>query len=333
MIEVKGAPAVEQLSFRRLKDGSDYALMSAISRKSWLADGFEWIQTEEDIAQNYADRDKRDPIRDIVLIDVGSETVGFGEILTERVDGDSTAFRNSVHLLPEWRGKGIREAVFDFNEKELLKRKREANVTYYFQTWANDEPNDFKSIVLSKGYVPSWHILEMVRSDLDHIPVCELPHGLEVRPVAPRDYRQIWGSMKEAFRGEPWYVESKYDDDGYKQWVESPEFSPELWQVAWDGDKVVGTVQSYVKKEENEAFGRKRGHTEQIFVAPTWQRKGVASALITRSLVKLRDIGMRDATLDVGVVADKVSGALMLYQSMGYRTLHHFTFYRKPIPQ
>jgi len=304
--------------------------MSDISQKSWLADGFEWIQTGEDIENHYIDTQDRDPFKDITLIEIGARTIGYGEVSVEKSDADTLILWNFVHLLPEWRGKGIREAVFEFNEKELVKRARKGGPRSHFQTWANDAPNDWKSLLLDKEFRPSWDALEMVRSDLDDIPNYNLPNGLEVRPVTPVDYRHVWEGMRDAYKEEPWFTESKFDEASYRAWVSSSDLCPELWQAAWDGTRLAGIVQNFIKKQENEAFNRRRGHTERIFVAPSWQRKGVAKALISRSLRVLRDNGMEDATLDV--VAENVSGALNLYRSMGYKEIHHFTFYRKPIP-
>jgi len=329
MTHVHDAPSINGISFRRFESDSDYSAMSTISTKSWLADGFEWIQTAQDIASSYRDTEDRNPFKDILLIEGGSETVGYGEINIEKRDDRTVILWNSVHLLPEWRGRGIREAVFEFNEKELKARAKAASSRGFFQVWANDAPNDWKSIVLANGFKPSWHVLEMVRRNLDDIPHHHLPEGLEVRPISSGDYRQIWEGMRQAYSEEPWFTESRFDEAHFRQWVDSPDFSSDLWQVAWDSDKVVGTVQNFVKKEENETFGRKRGHTERIFVIPSWQRRGVARALISRSLRMLREMGLKEATLDV--TAENVSGALHLYESMGYRAINHFTFYRKPI--
>lgn len=329
MIEVKGAPKIKGLSFRRFRDKEDFARMVAVSQRSWLADGFEWLQTEEDIAISYKGREDRSLDDDLIMIEADGEVVGYGEIFTETIDKKSKIYWNSVHLLPEWRCRGLRETVFDFNERENLCRAKEGSYMGYLQAWANESPNDWRTIVLSKGFTPSWHILEMVRPNLDNIPDFPLPDGLEVRKVTERDYPQIWAGMKQAFRDEPWYTEWRFDDAHFRQWVESPDLDSDLWQVAWDGDKVVGTVQNFVKKAENEAFARSRGHTERIFVSRSWQRKGVARALISRSLKMLRDMGLQDATLDVN--AENVSGALDLYQKMGYLPTYHFTFFRKQL--
>jgi mycothiol synthase len=104
---------------------------------------------------------------------------------------------------------------------------------------------------------------------------------------------------------------------------------PELWQIAWEGDEVVGGVHNYIDKEENEAFNRKWGHTEQIFVRRPWRKRGIAMALIARSLKILREHGMTEATLDVDT--ENPSGALELYESLGYRPYSEFIFYRKPL--
>jgi ribosomal protein S18 acetylase RimI-like enzyme len=220
--------------------------------------------------------------------------------------------------------------VFDFNEAELIRRAKGSNSRGYLQAWACDEPNDWKSLLLSRGFEPSWDVLELVRPDFENIPDCPLPKGLEVKEVTRQDLRQVWDGMKTAYKKEPWYTDWKFDEVHYNQWIEDPSLAPELFKAAWDGDKIVGIVQNFIKEEENEAFGRRRGHTERIFVVPSWQRKGVAKALISCSLSMLRDMGMKDATLDV--TAKNVSGALGLYMKLGYKQVHRFTFYRKPIP-
>ena len=50
-------------------------------------------------------------------------------------------------------------------------------------------------------------------------------------------------------------------------------FDPTLWRVAWEGDRVVGMVLSFIDKDENAEYGRLRGYTENICV-----RRRVAQA-------------------------------------------------------
>jgi len=93
-------------------------------------------------------------------------------------------------------------------------------------------------------------------------------------------------------------------------------FQPHLWKIAWAGDQVVGVVQNMVDEEENRVYNRKRGYTENISVRRPWRGKGVASALIAESIRMFREMGMDHTHLSVD--ADSLTGALRLYQNIGY---------------
>ena len=98
-------------------------------------------------------------------------------------------------------------------------------------------------------------------------------------------------------------------------WIRSRD--PTLWQVAWDGDEIVGMVRPFINAEENARFGVRRGWCENISTRAPWRGRGVASALISRALRALRERGMTEAAL--GVDAQNETGALRLYQAMGFR--------------
>lgn len=81
--------------------------------------------------------------------------------------------------------------------------------------------------------------------------------------------------------------------------------------------------------QENEEFHRKRGHVELISVKRPWRGKGIAKALIARSLKLLKSQGMTEAAL--GVDAENPSGALQLYEKMGFKVVKRGGIYRKPL--
>ncbi len=90
---------------------------------------------------------------------------------------------------------------------------------------------------------------------------------------------------------------------------------------------VVGTVLNFVDEGENEKYHRKRGHTEDISVRKLWRGRGMAKALLARSLRMFRDMGFDSTTL--GVDAENPTGALRLYENMGYETARTILVYRK----
>ena len=101
-----------------------------------------------------------------------------------------------------------------------------------------------------------------------------------------------------------------------------------MWQVAWDGDEVAGSVQNSIYPEENIQLGLEIGWVDHVSVRRRWRNRGLASALIVRSMVILRDRGMDWAAL--GVDSENPTGALGLYERFGFRVHQTWVKYRKP---
>jgi ribosomal protein S18 acetylase RimI-like enzyme len=147
-----------------------------------------------------------------------------------------------------------------------------------------------------------------------------------MRPVTAVDAGDIFTADAEAFR-DHW---GGFDDspESVQRWVDSPEFDPALFVIAYDGDEIAGGVINAIYPEENAALGRQRGWLDSVFTRRRWRRRGLARALIARSLVLLRERGMTSAVL--GVDAANPTGALSLYEGLGFVVEHRSTAWRKP---
>jgi mycothiol synthase len=115
----------------------------------------------------------------------------------------------------------------------------------------------------------------------------------------------------------------------FRRWIERPEWNPELFVVAWDGGEIAGGVVNAIFPEENEALGLNRGWLESVFTRRRWRKRGLARALIARSLHVLATRGLNAAAL--GVDADNPSGALGLYESFGFSVIHRGQAWRRPM--
>jgi ribosomal protein S18 acetylase RimI-like enzyme len=118
-------------------------------------------------------------------------------------------------------------------------------------------------------------------------------------------------------------------DASFQQWLRDPNFDPSLFVIAWDGDEIAGGVINAIDAEENEALGRRRGLLDSVFVRRRWRRRGLASALVGRSLALLRKRGMTSALL--GVDADNPTGALGVYERAGFEVDLRSSAYHKPM--
>ena len=76
--------------------------------------------------------------------------------------------------------------------------------------------------------------------------------------------------------------------------------------MAWDGDQVAAGVANAIYPAENESLGTRRGWLDSVFTRRQWRRRGLAEALIVRSLHLLSERGMTTAVL--GVDAENPSG-------------------------
>jgi mycothiol synthase len=84
-----------------------------------------------------------------------------------------------------------------------------------------------------------------------------------------------------------------------------------------------------INAEENEQLGLKRGWLDSVFTRRPWRGRGLARALIGRSIHLLAERGMDTAAL--GVDADNPSGALGLYRSCGFDVVDRGAAWQKPL--
>lgn len=195
-------------------------------------------------------------------------------------------------------------------------------------TWGDDPEGE--ADLCSRGFENVRFGYEMLRPTLDDIPDRELPAGVEVRLVEPGHRRAIFEAEVDAFAG---HWGAGVDDGSDTRWDEFQvdPFNRDitLWQVAWAGDEIVGMVRPFINDVENAREGVRRGWCENISTRAAWRGKGVASALICRALRALRQRGMTEAAL--GVDAQNETGALRLYEAMGFRPVFREVEWRRPL--
>jgi ribosomal protein S18 acetylase RimI-like enzyme len=168
----------------------------------------------------------------------------------------------------------------------------------------------------------------MVRPTLDEIELPPLPEGIEVRPVSDAaGYRRVFAADTEAFMDHWGGFDAS--EAAFRQWLADPNFDPSLFVIAWDGDEIAGAVINAIDAEGNRTLHRRRGLLDSVFVRRPWRRRGLAAALVGRSLALLRERGMTSAWL--GVDADNPTGALGIYERAGFGVHQRTTAYQKPM--
>ncbi|HYO48705.1 MAG TPA: GNAT family N-acetyltransferase [Chloroflexia bacterium] len=328
-VSVKDAPLIPGLSFRHFQGDEDYPAILEVNRASKVADGLEHdLHTLDTIRHAYGTTPNHNPHRDVLIAEVNDEMVAFTRVFWERELDGPRVYLHFGFVVPEWRGKGLGRAMIRWSEgraREIEAEQPHEGVAEIMSGAYSSMPG-LQNLLKDEGYEAVRYSYHMETPDLDHIPDAPMPEGLEVRPAKPEHYRAIWEATTEAFR-DHWGASETGEED-FERWLADPMFQPELWMVAWDGEQVAGSILNYINHNYNELIGRKLGYTEGISVRRPWRKKGLARALLARSMKLHKDQGMTQTAL--GVDAQNPSGALRLYESMGYKVLSESTTYRKP---
>jgi mycothiol synthase len=232
---------------------------------------------------------------------------------------------------PGWRRRGIGRELLGRGER----RQREvaashpASVERVFSTFSPANRKGKVALFESEGYRPIRHFYTMLRTGLDDLPPAPLPAGFELRPVRPEHLRAIWDANEEAFR-DHWGSNLRTDAD-FERWQAQLDYDPSLWQVAWHqaSNQVAGVALNVIARAANAAHNHHRGRVDDLSVRRPWRKHGLGRALLVASLGALRSRGQTE--VELGVDAENLTGALRLYESVGFRPINHGMVFTKPL--
>ena len=327
------AAEIPGLVIRAYGGEADLPEVARIQSAEWEADGVS-ARANVDVLRAWWGNpsEQFDPARDVDIVEVDGRAVA----VTQRDWVDATdgvrEYKARGWIEPAFRRRGIGTMLVARNERiqRELAASHDTDRPLILGMGGPETNLGAQALARAFGYQPARWFADMERSILDDLPeIPPMPDGLEVRPASADQARQIWEADQDAFQ-DHWGGWDQ-SDASFRRWIESPEFAPELMVVAWDGDEVAGAVLNAIYPEENKELGVSRGWLDSVFTRRAWRRRGLARALIVRSLYLLRDRGLSTAAL--GVDADNPSGAFGLYESTGFHPTERFVAWRKPMEE
>ena len=327
-IELEGAPPIPELRARRFRDADDYRLLTELMNTCSEADRIPWVQTPENLRIELEGEDGIDTTSDIVIVEVDGGVVAAAQVWRAVREGRAM-FEVSGHVLPAFRRRGIGRALLAENLRRAAERAaiEPRGAPIQIESFAEDLEVGHRAILAAAGFETVRHFFLMRVPSLEDVPDAPLPEGIEVRPVTPEHHRMIFDAEAEAFRDH--WGHREQGDDLFRTLYAKAELDTSLWIVAWDGDEIAGVVQNWIWPAENERLGVKRGWLERISVRRPWRRRGLGRAITALSLRRLRDAGTEDAML--GVDSENPTGALGLYESLGFEVHSSAAAYRRPL--
>jgi ribosomal protein S18 acetylase RimI-like enzyme len=329
-IDIPEPPVVPGLVFRHWRGlAEDLPGMAAANQRARDDAGVEEVITVQAMTSFYSHLTNCDLDRDLMVVERDDRTIGYVRVEWRDLTNGARQFFSLCVLDPAERRQGIGQAMLSWSEKRLAEIAAgvpdDRPGQLFGFTYSTDVAG--QALLQKNGWSQVARGYEMVRPSLDAVPRIDLPDGLSVRAVTEAERRRIWEAAREAFRDERDEAEWTEED-----WARYPEEFPDLSMamIAFDGDEIAGGILNTIDKDANAHHGRARGALSSVWTGARWRRRGVAKALIARSLVLLRDRGMTSAYL--GVDGANPNQAMDLYASLGFEVATSTIDWRKPLP-
>jgi mycothiol synthase len=304
---------------RAYRGPQDHPLMTRVANAVRAHNEDPEVGTVADMDNYYSRFDQERLIRDCALVELDGRVVAYGRFSFESMATGEDVVIGVLNIEPPARGGAIeglllRHAMDRADELATeLGRGRDIELAVIVA----DRDPEVQAAVGALGFRRVRQFAHLVRANLEDIPEIPLPAGFEIRRIAAEDaamHHRVWDASARAFSGS--YGEEVPTENDYHRWLESPDFDPPLWRVAFHGEDIAGQILNYVD-ESIDADGGRLGWTESISVQPEFRRRGIARALLAESLRAVRDAGATRAAL--GADLQNPNEAATLYQSMGFR--------------
>jgi mycothiol synthase len=323
-------PAVSGLRFRHWRGPDDLAGMAVVNQLARDDAGVEEVVNVETMTRVYDHLTNCDLTRDLMIVERDGRTIAYVRVDWRDLTNGSRQFYSLCVVEPAERGQGIGQAMLSWSEERLAEIAADLPADragqFFGMTYATDVRG--RSLLEKNGWSQVARGYEMVRPTLEYVPAIDIPQGLHVREVGESERRTVWEAAREAFRDHR--DEEEWTEEDWARFREDlPDQS--LWVVAFDGDEVAGGILNAIDPASNAHHGRARGVLASVWTGARWRRRGLAKALIARSLVRLRERGMTSAYLDVD--GANPNQAMGLYASLGFEVASSTIDWRKPLPE
>ncbi len=217
-------------------------------------------------------------------------------------------FQGDVHVLPGHRGRSLEAVLLRLLEERASEHRTAAPPGERVRLNVFAQQGSVLSGYLEGGgYARIRTFLRMTINLKNGYPEPSLSPGVEIRPFRLGiDEVVVHEVIGEAFADHFRFVPEPHDE-----WVARrtghAEFDPDLWLVAWEGERAAGAVLPY-------QFGD-LSWIRELGVRTAWRGRGIGKALLLESFRAFERRGKERVSL--GVDAENVSGATRLYENVG----------------
>ena len=273
-------------------------------------------ELEEQLGRSYVSLD----LDSLLARDATGRAVAFGlSVLSPSQDTLVRTFLDGG-VRPDARGLGIGRQVLAWQVKRGVQQfsTSDSLLPGWLMVWTDERANATVRLAERFDFRIARYFLELRRDLAD--PIIPRPlDGFEVVNFDRSMTESVRLARNDSFR-DHWGSQPTVQED-WISFIDSEVFRPDLSIVALapNGD-IAGFVLSVVNEEDFPGQGFSSAYLDLVGVPRAYRRRGVAPALLTRTLQAVAEAGLDKAVLDVD--SDNPSGALGLYTGVGFAESH-----------
>jgi mycothiol synthase len=251
----------------------------------------------------------------VVALDPVGSVVGWGSLRSWTEDDGTRVYLTDGYVAPPARRCGLGRRLLHGSEAAAAQLAgRTGNDAAVLGGNASTVQPDRAALLKRSGY---GHVFTLVEMEHDRSPVRprRLPDSVTARAATLADARPLLALTARVWAGRPFFTLPA--EDRFRDWLRRSELA--LFQVATINDRLVG----FVAVNRTPA----RVEIEDVQVDPDVQRRGLATAMLARTLTMLPQQGAGPVRLHTE--GHDPVGARSLYERLGFQVVREYRRYRK----
>jgi mycothiol synthase len=293
-----------------------------------------FVDTLEDMTDQFSDQWSNPEKNYLLALSGSGQVAATGRIYLNPAPLRERHVNFGIDVHPEHRGRGLEEVILNWLEARGRQRLLEfpADLPRSLRTNSLDSLADRIALLERHGFSPirAWY---RMRRDLSQpIPDTTLPPGLSLRVFHPEMSLRLMEALNETFF-DAWGFEPISPEDWQMFFIQAANFRPELTCLACEGEgsnaQIAGFSINFVWTENNRREGIAEGMIAELGTRREWRKRGVASSLLCASMRAFKAAGLDYAGL--GVDIDSPTGALHLYERLGFNAIQRWITFSKPM--